>query len=136
MALTFSDPAAHSGSRALRIDFTVPRNSDYELAYQFVPVVPGRTYQLSAYVKSQAITSDSGPRLRVLDQNCAACLEVTTEGSSGTTDWHPVTTQFTTGPTTDLIRLSIWRPRGRSYPMEISGQAWFDDISLHPISDN
>ena len=130
--LDFSDREAHTGARAFRIDFTVPQNSEYELAYQLVAVVPRQTYELTAYVKSQAITSDSGPRLRVLDPMCVACLNTTTQGTSGTTDWHQITTRFT-GPKTEMVRLSVWRPRSRSYPMEISGQAWVDDVSLRPI---
>ncbi len=41
----FADRAAHSGMRAFRADFTVPQNSDFELAYQLVPVVPNQTYR-------------------------------------------------------------------------------------------
>lgn len=134
LTLDFSDATTHSGGRSFRTDFTVPQNSEYETAYQLVPVVPGQTYELSGYVKSEAITSDSGPRLRVLDPKCLVCLDTATQGTSGTTDWHQIATQFTAGPTTDLIRLSVWRPRGRSYPMEITGKVWFDDISLRPIS--
>ncbi len=133
LALDFADGSAETGGHALRVDFTVPQNSEYEVAYQFVPVQPDRAYDLTAMIRSNAIKSDSGPRLRVVDPLCEACLNVTTEGTIGTTDWHQISANFTTGPTTDMIRLSIWRPRSRSYPMEISGQAWFDDISLHPL---
>jgi tetratricopeptide (TPR) repeat protein len=133
ITLDFSDRAAHSGTRAFRTDFTVPQNSEYELAHQYVPVVPGQTYRLSAYVRSQAITSDSGPRLRVQDPKCVTCLDVSTPGTSGTTDWHLIETKFTADPTAEMIRLSIWRPRGRSFPMEIEGQIWFDDVSLVPL---
>jgi len=134
LTLDFADRTAHSGVRAFRADFTVPQNSVYELAYQMVPVVPGQSYLLSAYVRSQAITSDSGPRLRVVDPKCNGCLDAATQGTSGTTEWHQVATEFTAGPTTEMVRLSIWRPRGRSYPMEIGGQIWFDDVSLRPVS--
>ena len=48
--LDFSDPNAHDGQRALRIDFTVPQNFEYELAYQLVPVIPGQTYELSGFI--------------------------------------------------------------------------------------
>lgn len=135
LTLDFSDAAAHSGKHALRAEFTVPQNSEYEVAYQFVPVTPNQTYEVSGFAKSQSIGSDSGPRLRVSDPKCASCLDVATSGVVDTSPWHRLTARFTTGPTTDVVRLSIWRPRGRSYPMEISGTAWFDDISLLPVDD-
>jgi tetratricopeptide (TPR) repeat protein len=134
ITLDFSDRSAHRGNRAFRLDFSVPQNYEYELAYQYVPVVPGQTYQLSAYIKSQEITSDSGPRLRVQDPECRTCLDVSTPGTTGTTDWHLVETTFITDPATKMISLSIWRPRGRSFPMEIEGQVWFDDISIVPLA--
>ena len=128
--LNFADPTSKDGSRALKADFTVPQNAEYELMYQFVPVAPNHTYELSALVKSQGITSDSGPRLRVFDPHCLACLDTATHGVTGTGDWRHIDTQFTTGPTTDIVRVSLWRPRGRSYPTEIAGQLWVDTISL------
>ena len=128
--LNFSDPMARSGRQALKVDFTVPQNAEYDLLYQFVPVEANHTYELSAFFKSQGITSDSGPRLRVLDPHCQACLDVATDGMTGTSDWRRLDKKFATGPTTDMIRLSLWRPRSRSYPTEITGQLWMDDVSL------
>jgi hypothetical protein len=128
----FSDFSAHSGRRALRVDFTVPQNLEYEPIQQLVAVSPGQTYELTAYVRSGSITSDSGPRLRVTDPQCAACLDVSTPGVTGTTPWHKTVLRFTTGAATDILRVSVWRPRSRVFPMEISGSAWFDDISLRP----
>jgi hypothetical protein len=133
------DPAdrdAHSGEHALRMDFTVPDNSGYEPAYQFVSVVPGQTYLLSAYVRAEHITSDSGPRLRIEDPQCSSCLSLATEGTVGTRDWHRLEAQFTAPPSSEVIRLSLWRPRSRTFPMEISGQFWLDDVSLRPISQS
>lgn len=128
--LSFSNPTARSGKKALEVDFTVPQNAEYDLLYQFVPVEPNQTYELSAFFKVQGVTSDSGARLRVLDPRCQACLDVATDGPTGTTDWRRVDKQFSTGPATDMIRLSLWRPRSRSYPTEITGQLWLDDVSL------
>ena len=129
-----ADPRARSGRRALRLDFTVPDNSEYEPAYQFVPVVPGQAYLLSAYARAEHLTSDSGPRLRVEDPQCPACLIVASEGTVGTQGWRRLEARFTTPPAADVIRLSLWRPRSRTFPMEISGQFWLDDVSLRPIA--
>jgi tetratricopeptide (TPR) repeat protein len=133
LALDFAASPGHSGGHALRVDFTVPNNADYEPVTEFVAVNPGRTYVLAAYARSEAITSDSGPRLRVTDPACPACLDVSSEGTTGTTGWHQVSVQFTTGTTTEAVRISVYRPRSRVFPMDISGQAWFDDVSLKRI---
>jgi tetratricopeptide (TPR) repeat protein len=132
--LNFSDPTAKDGRRALKVDFTVPQNSEYELIYQFVPVLPNHSYDLSALLKTQGVTSDSGPKLRVFDPHCLACLDASTQGVTGTSDWRRVSTRFTTGPTTEVVRISLWRPRSRTYPTEISGQLWLDNVSLLPSS--
>jgi len=29
-----------------------------------------------------------------------------------------------------VVRLSLWRPRGRAFPTEISGSFWLDAVSL------
>ena len=132
--LNFADPAAKDGSRALKVDFTVPQNSEYDLVYQFVPVTPNRSYDLSALMKSQGITSDSGPKLRVIDPRCQACLDTSTQGVTGTSDWRRVSIRFTTGPTTDIVRISLWRPHSRTYPTEITGQLWLDNVALLPAA--
>jgi hypothetical protein len=133
VTVDFSDASAHSGAHALRLDFTVPQNLEYEPIQQLVEVVPGQTYALDAYIRSEAITSDSGPRLRVTDPQCATCLDVSTGGVTGSTAWHEIGLRFTAGPSTGIVRISVWRPRSRSFPMEISGSAWFDDIALRQV---
>ncbi len=131
----FADSRAHGGQRALRLDFTVPNNSEYEPAYEFIPVSPGQSYILSAYVRSEHITSDSGPRLLLSDPRCKTCLRIETADTTGTVGWHQVAVRFTAPLSARVLRLSLWRPRSRSFPMDISGQFWLDDVSLRRASD-
>jgi len=133
LEVDFANPSAHSGRRALQLHFTVRDNSEYEPVYQLVPVMPGQRYLLTAFVRSEEIASDSGPRLRVVDPKCPACLTVESEGTTGTSPWRQVVRPFQAGPETEAVRISIWRPRGRSYPMDITGRFWIDDVSLHPV---
>jgi len=70
--------------------------------------------------------------LRVLDPDCPHCLDVTTETTVATTPWHTVSARFATGAETRFLRLSVWRPRSRSFPTEITGQFWLDAVSLKP----
>ena len=121
-------------SHCLYLNFSVPHNSDYEPVFEIVPVNPNQTYALSAFVRSQDITSDSGPRLRVIDAQCPTCLDVSTSPALETKAWHKVETAFTTGSNTQAIKLSVWRPRSRVFPMEISGEFWLDSVSLKPVA--
>jgi hypothetical protein len=132
LALDFADPAAHSGKSCLRIDFTVSRNEAYQPLFQLVPVASNRAYDLTAYVRSRDITSDSGPRLQVVDPIHSSGPNVMSEMTVGTTPWHPISLSFCTGPDTKLVQLSIMRVRGRTYPTEITGSFWLDTVILKP----
>lgn len=132
IALSFGDRISYSGARALRVDFTAPQNLEYEPLSQLIPVSPGQAYVLTAYARAEDITSDSGPCLRVVDPRCPTCLDTTTERLIGTSTWRRLQLQFTTSPTTEIVRVSLWRPRSRSFPMQISGRFWLDDVSLRP----
>jgi tetratricopeptide (TPR) repeat protein len=133
--LDFSDPSARSGRRALRLEFVLPKNLEYEAASELVPVSPGQSYALTAYLRSENITSTSGPCLRVSDPKCPACLNVATANVTGTKPWHEAKVEFTAGMDTEVVRISIWRPRSRIFPMDISGRAWVDDVSLRAIPE-
>jgi len=130
LAVDFSAPGAYHGAHCLRVDFTVSRNDEYEPAYQIVPVLPHHTYRLQAYIRSEDITSDTGPCLRVSDTQPAGFPDAISDTTVGTTPWHPLRLTFSTGPQTRAVRLSFWRPRSRVFPMEISGTCWLDAVSL------
>jgi len=131
LAVDFSAPQAYHGGHCLRIDFTVSRNDEYEPVYQIVPVLPSQTYELEAFVRTQDVTSDSGLRLRVRDLLPQGFPDAVSETSVGTKPWHPVHLRFTTGPHTEAVQVSFWRPRSRVFPTEIVGTAWWDAVSLH-----
>ena len=132
LAVDFSAPLAFHGKHSLRIDFTVSRNDQYEPVYQIVPVLPRQTYRLEAYVHTQEITSDTGPSLRVHDLTSGGIPDAVSETAVGTTPWHLVRVSFTTGPHTQAVQVSFWRPRSRVFPTEIVGTAWLDAVSLRP----
>jgi len=130
LAIDFSAPAAYRGARCLRVDFTVSRNQEYEPVYQIVPVLSNHTYRLEAYVRSEDITSDTGPALRVSDTQQPSFRDVFSDTTVGTTPWHPIRVYFSAGPETHAVRLSVWRPLGRVFPTEITGSFWMDAVSL------
>jgi len=130
LGVDFSAAGAYRGARCLRVDFTVKRNEEYEPVYQIVPVLPNRSYKLEAYVRSEEITSNTGPCLRVQDTRQPGFPDAVSETTIKTTPWHPVRLYFSTAAETRSVRVSLWRPRGRVYPTEISGSFWLDAVSL------
>jgi hypothetical protein len=126
----FAAGKAHGGQRCLRVDFPVRSNKAYVLVSQFLPLQPNSRYHLSAWVRSEDITSDSGPRLQLVDMSCNDCLNVTTDSLVGTSPWHQITIDFSTGPHTSVGRLDVVRPKSRAVLGDISGTFWLDDVSL------
>lgn len=132
--LDFADPHAYQGHKCLRIDFTIPNNREYIPVYQDVAISPNRPYELTAYVRSDGLTSHSGPRLRVVDLNEPAALDVASEQTLGTTGWHKIQLRLVTGPEMHFVQVVVWRPRGVDFPAEISGSFWLDDLTLKPAA--
>jgi hypothetical protein len=130
LVFDFTDSSTYRGSRSLRIDFAVGRNSEYDLVNQVVRIQPNTSYQLSAYVRSDNITSDSGPRLKVVELGCADCAPTTSDPTVGTTPWHQVDVEFLTHPQTEAVRISFWRAENQPYPSDITGTVWLNDVIL------
>ncbi len=123
----------HSPSFALLIQFMGESNINYGHTLQYVKVDPRRRYRLQGYMKSEDITTDSGPRLEVRDAYDMAALNLATEGLTGTSmGWTPLTLDFVTGPDTELIIVRVARRPSRKLDNLISGKVWVDDIALTP----
>jgi tetratricopeptide (TPR) repeat protein len=133
LAYDFSDPSAYKGGKCLRIDFVFGRNAEYELVNQVVRIKPNTHYQLTAYVRSDNLTSSSGPLLRVDEMGCADCLARTSDPTVGTTAWHPVDVEFTTQPQTQAVRVSFWRPKEQASSRDITGTVWLDEVALRAV---
>lgn len=125
------DSTFRSPAKSLMIQFSGKQNVDYHAVYQYVPVEPNHTYRLTAYMKTDGITTDSGPRMEVRDAYNPARLDKFTDQVTGTTDsWTPLSLTFTTGPKTDLITINVARLASQEFINQISGKFWVDDVSL------
>jgi hypothetical protein len=115
---------------SVRFEFTPGHNAGYEPLFQIVPLRPERDYELTALVRAEGILSGSGPRIRVTDAQSSSRLELSTEPSLGTSGWHEQRLRFSVPADTRYLRISVWRPRSRAFPMDISGRFWLRQISL------
>ncbi len=85
-------------------------------------------------MKTDGITTDSGPHLEVHDVYDAAALDKGTENFTGTTpSWTPVSVDFKTGPKTELIIVALARLPSRKLDNQIAGKVWLDDARLIPL---
>jgi hypothetical protein len=124
----------HSPSHALLVQFTGKQNLQYQHVYQYVKVSPGQSYRLQAFMKTEDITTDSGPRLEVYDAYNAAALDKLTDDLTGTSDgWTPLLLDFATGPKTELIVVRLVRLPSKKFDNLISGKVWLDDVRLTPV---
>jgi len=121
----------HSPSHALMVQFPGKENFDYANVYQYVKVSAGQAYHLQALMKTEGITTDSGPRLEVYDAYDPAILDKMTEDLTGTTDaWTNLPLDFVTGPKTQLLVVRLKRLPSRKLDNLIAGRVWLDDVRL------
>jgi tetratricopeptide (TPR) repeat protein len=124
----------HSPSHAFLIQFPGKQNLLYQHVYQYVKVSPGQSYRLRAFMKTEGITTDSGPRLEVYDAYNAAALDKLTDDFTGSTDgWTPLLLDFAAGPKTELIVVRLIRLPSKKFDNLISGKVWLDDVQLTPV---
>jgi hypothetical protein len=126
--LTFFD-----GTQSLRIRFEGKHNLDYYHTYQFVPVKPNTLYRFLGYMRTDKITTDSGPRFQIFDAYDAKRLNLATEKLTGTTSWTPLHLEFRTGPETRLLMIRVGRYPSARIDSLISGTVWVDRLSLNSV---
>ncbi|HUZ46093.1 MAG TPA: tetratricopeptide repeat protein [Terriglobia bacterium] len=124
----------HSPGHSLAVQFSGKQNLDYRQIYQFVKVSPNRNYHLQAFIKTEGITTDSGPRLEVRDAYNPPALDKFSEDATGTSQgWNPVNLDFKAGPKTDLIIVALARLPIQKIDNQIAGRVWLDDVVLTPL---
>jgi len=123
----------HSASHALMVQFSGKDNLQYGHVYQYVKVSPGQAYHLQALMKTDGITTDSGPRLEVYDAYNPSVLDKLTDDLTGTSDaWTTLLLDFVTGPKTELLVVRLKRLPSKKLDNLISGRVWLDDVRLTP----
>ncbi len=127
----------HSPGHSLAVQFTGGKNLSYHQIFQFVKVSPSHKYQLNAFMRTHDITSDSGPRLEVVDAYDPSALDKFTPGMTGSSGgWNPLNLEFKTGPKTQLLIVALVRlPSKASEDTGITGKVWLDDLQITSATD-
>jgi tetratricopeptide (TPR) repeat protein len=124
----------HSGNQSLRLGFDGKRNVNFSDVCNFAEVRPSATYRFSAWVRTQALTTNQGIRFRLiwLENSQAASLD--TSDVHGTQPWTKIEMPWTSGKDVYGVRVCISRNPADEFNIRIQGTAWVDDVSLVPQS--
>jgi tetratricopeptide (TPR) repeat protein len=133
-ALFDFDTTTHrSGARSLRVTFDGSANLNFQHLVQYILVEPHSRYHFQVFLRTEAISSDSGMRFRIYDPKHRAALDTLTPGLVGSQAWTLQQTEFTTGPETRLLVIALRRLPSRKFDNKLRGTVWVDDVSLAPV---
>ena len=130
----FDSTVFRSGARSLVVSFPGDSNIYFHAVWHHVKVTPGVAYKAEAYIKTEGITTDSGPRLGVTDMYNPAALEVYSDQLTGTNDgWTLVRVSFTPKASTRYVTVSMVRLPSAKLDNKIAGKFWVDDVSVSAV---
>ncbi len=132
--LSFDAAPPQSGSRSLRLDFNDGSNINLAEPYEYVPVASSQLYHFHALIRTDEITTESGPRFSIADPNHPGAVDVVTDNFTGTQAWTPVDADFSTGPQTQFVVVRLARPPSRLFDNKLGGTVWIADVLLVPAS--
>jgi tetratricopeptide (TPR) repeat protein len=124
-------PPGRSG-RSVRLDFGGGSNLGLEYPLEYVPVEPNRTYHFHAYLRTEAISTESGMRFAIYDPNHAGTAPAETENLTGDHTWSSSVLDVPTGAQTHFLVVRLYRSKSRLFENKLSGTAWIADVSLVP----
>jgi hypothetical protein len=116
--------SAHSGRSSLRVTFDGSANLDFQAAAQRVWLTAG-TYKLTAWVRTENLTSDQGIAVRINGSSTA--------GLTGNHDWTEVSTDFTVAGAPALTAVEVIRQHSWRFDGKLKGTAWLDDFGIRRI---
>lgn len=119
----------HSGGHSLFVRFPGKENYLFR-ACEVLKVSPRQSYRARAFMKTEDITTNSGPRLEVFDPYNQKAFDLFSDQLTGTNAaWTLLTLNFTTKPETDVVELCITRTPSDKLDNLISGKLWVDDVT-------
>jgi hypothetical protein len=130
VSLSIDSRVAIDGRRSMRIEFDGTRNVDYGHLLQYVLVRPNTRYRFSGYLRTDTVTTDSGPRFQVFDVYDSGKMLAATEGSVGTSGWAEQRLEFKTPADTRLLIIRVGRPASEKFDNKIRGTVWIDNVRL------
>jgi hypothetical protein len=131
--VSFDPVITHSGGRSLRVAFPGTANTNFDNLWQYVAVEPNTTYRFGAYIRTDELTTDSGIRFYI-DEVGNPDNQQRTPNVIGTQPWAFDEVEWTTGPSTRLLRIVMRRRTSDKLANRVRGTVWVDDVALTPVA--
>jgi len=127
--ISYDRKVKHSGTRALRIDFSARENSDFAGVCQRVVIEPKATYELSAWLRTREIARERGIFFKLAESGIPWKQYAITSELTGTNEWTKVSTRWVSPDHSRLAEVCLSRLSGPELS-KVSTTAWVDDVSL------
>ncbi len=98
----------HPGEQSLCVRFTETARTDFWHVGHFLAVEPSHHYTLHAWLRSERLVSRLGAFLQVAEMHGPATNR--SDAILGTSNWTEMLVPFQTGPSAELVQLSLRRP--------------------------
>jgi tetratricopeptide (TPR) repeat protein len=122
----------HSGERSLELGFDGKHNVNFADVCHLAIVQPATAYKFSAWIRTQALTSDQGIRLRLQWAENSHAASIDTPEFHDTQSWTKVELPWRAPADTHQVRVCVARNPSDVYNSRIRGTAWVDDVALVP----
>ncbi len=125
----------HSGERSLRILFNGRQNLHFEDACHAIVPTSKQRYLLSAWIRTQQLTSSEGVRLQIFVFTPTTNQSVTSEEVHGTQGWKQIQLEWTAPEGASFGSVCVERNMSDQHGANIEGAAWIDDVALVPVAE-
>ncbi|HKS39349.1 MAG TPA: tetratricopeptide repeat protein [Blastocatellia bacterium] len=127
---------AHSGSRALRVDFTGRDTTRLTNEIRQLTVLnSGARYLLECYAKAEKLVTTEGPRIAVTTR-AGDLIAVSEPVDLAQTGWQQLAIEFTAPQIPDAFYVTVKRKSKFSYDEPTTGTVWFDDFTLTEVKQS
>jgi hypothetical protein len=83
-------------------------------------------------MRTEDISTESGPRFQITDPNHDKATFILTENLTGSNPWKQISADFITSPDTHFLAIRLRRTGSRLFENRLSGSVWVADVYLIP----
>jgi tetratricopeptide (TPR) repeat protein len=122
----------HSGSFSLRVSFDGTSDLTYHDVCQRIPVEGLGSYEFSAWIRTEALTTDQGVRFSFSAIDVPQKNEAVTADFQGTMPWTRVESRWIAPRDAKQMEICLLRYPSDQADNRIRGTVWIDDVAFVP----